>query len=218
MSICMFFPFGGTIGRYKCLTLFFLISTFFSIHKQSQGQVVQPYWNKNVIKAGYGLSVAGTRDIPGQQIMLGIQNQFRRHHLYEVRVGGTLIQRNKTWGQLYSVPEKSNGISVEADYGFTLQWWRLTFYPTIGPVVRYSHEVYPIYIGVWYDQNGNITRFEAPTYNEHVWKVGGTGGINFDFKLNYALSLGLRASVQVYQGGHTLTFYGLTLKNTKWSF
>ncbi len=189
----------------------------FIISAESYAQVVQPYRNKNVIKAGYGLSIAGTRDIPGQQIMLGIQNQFRRHHLYEIRVAGTLIQRNRTWGQSYSVPEKSNGFSLEADYGYTLQWWRLTFYPTIGPAIRYSHDVYPVYVAVGYDRNGNINRFGAPLHNQRAWRAGGTGGINFDFKLNHALSLGLRASVQVYQGGHTLTFYGLTFKNTKWA-
>jgi hypothetical protein len=49
-------------------------------------------------------------------------------------------------------------------------------------------------------------------------ECSGTGGINFDLKLNQPLSLGVRTSVQVYQGGNTLTICGLTLKNTKWSF
>jgi hypothetical protein len=152
-------------------------------------------------------------------MMLGVQNQFGRHSLVDVRLTGTLFQQTRTFHQIYSVQDRSRGVSLEADYGWALKWKLFMFYPSVGPALRYSHETHPDYISIAYDPaNGSITNFEAPSTTENRLRVGATGGLNFDVQVSKVLSLGLRASVQSFKNGDTIQFYGFTLKTSSLRF
>lgn len=91
------------------------------------------------------------------------------------------------------------------------------FYPSAGPVIRFSQEIHPEYIAIYYDQTPNnwIVKVEAPATENHVLKMGGTAGLNLDYTISKKLLMGVRTSLQVYKG-NTIIFGGLTLTNSKW--
>lgn len=197
----------------------FIITVIMFVFQTIQAQ--ENKLNGYSFRFGYGYALGGSGDTPGQQMMMGLQNQLSEHSLVDIRLSGTWMEQNRYWeNKKYSVMEKSNGISLEADYGFAFRFDRFTVYPSLGPALRYSHEVHPRIIGITYasDGSGTISKFETKMANEKVFRMGATGGFNVDIQTSKKLTLGLRSSVQLYNGGQTIAFFGLTMKHTRLSF
>lgn len=176
---------------------------------------------QNTIRVGLGYAQAGSGDIPGQQLMAGVQRRLSKHSLLDMRLSGTRMVQNHYWeNKKYSVAEKSNGIALEADYSFAFRVDRFTLYPSLGPALRYSHEVHPLWIGIKYalDGSGTINQFDTHPANEKTLRMGATGGFNIDIQTSKNLTLGLRSSLQLFNGGHTVAFFGLTMKHSRLSF
>lgn len=169
---------------------------------------------KTAVKAGFGYVQSGDGDIPGSLGLVGIQKKVTPWIGYDILASGTLMERTRDYGQGNTVREVSNGLSLEGNVNLFVNFWRLTFYPSIGPVIRYAHERHPQSLGIWYDASGRITQFESNITDEYQLQYGYTIGLNLDGRISEKFSLGVRGSVQDYHSGQMLAFIGFTLKKS----
>lgn len=189
----------------------FIICLFFTFsfaHAQEQP----------LIKVGYSVGQAGYGDIPGHMFLMGVQKEFSKWSMLEILASGTYIEHTRDFGQGYRIHEKSNGVALEASYNLLFRLGRVSLYPSVGPVLRYAHEVYPHTVGIWYDHQGMIVDFEADMKDDKEFQLGYVLAANLDGRISRHITLGLRATVQSFHTGQRLAFVGLTFKNSRWRF
>lgn len=170
------------------------------------------------VKVGYGVGQAGNGDIPGHMFLMGVQKEFSKWSMLEILASGTYIEHTRDFGQGYQIHEKSNGVALEASYNLLFRLGRVSLYPSVGPVLRYAHEVNPHIVGILYDSQGMIVDFEADMRDEKEFQLGYVLAANLDGRITRHITLGLRATVQSFHTGQRLAFVGLTFKNSRWRF
>lgn len=173
---------------------------------------------RSSIRVGYHVGQAGSGDIPGHMFLMGVQKEFGKWSMVEVLASGTYIEHTRDFGQGYRIHEKSNGVALEASYNLLLRLGRfIRLYPSVGPVLRYAHEVNAENIGIWYDR-GMIVDFEADIRDEKKFQLGYVLAANLEGRITRHITLGLRGTVQSFHTGQRLAFVGLTFKNSRWRF
>lgn len=168
------------------------------------------------IKLGYGWVQAGNGDIPGSQFLLGGQKKFSKRAGVDVLLAGTHIERQSDYGGLY-IYEQSNGVALEALFDLFINVGRFSFYPSVGPVLRYAHEIQAQNVGIWYGQSG-IVDYEYDLKDEKGFQMGYAIALNLDGRVYKGFSLGVRGSFQKYLNGQVLPFMGVVIKNDRWNF
>ena len=174
--------------------------------------------SKTSLKAGLGYVQSGDGDIPGSMLIAGVQNRVTKWIGYDLLASGSRMERTQDFGQGYTLNEKSNGISLEGNINLFINFWRFTFYPSIGPVLRYAHERHPNFYGIEYDWSGNIITFESDMRDEYQFQYGYVMGLNLDGRITENITVGVRASVQDYHTGQILPFLGFTIRKSGWPF
>ena len=174
--------------------------------------------NNPIWGAGYGRVLAGTGDMPGHQVMINVHKRMTKATGFDVRMVGTLIQENNVYAPGYEVFEKSNGVSLEVDYNLFLNVGRFSFYTSVGPAVRYSHERHTRSLSIASDGRGNILNFDYQLDESKPLQIGYTLGMNLDFNITRSVILGIRGSTQSFNSGHQFAFVGATLKSMNWRF
>lgn len=168
------------------------------------------------LKLGYGWVQAGNGDIPGSQFLVGGQKKFSKWAGVDVLLAGTHIERLSNYGGL-EIYEQSNGVALEAVFNLFINVGRFSFYPSVGPVLRYAHDIQAQNVGIWYDQSG-IVDYEYDLKDEKEFQMGYAIALNLDGRVYKGLSLGLRVSFQEYLSGQVLPFMGVVVKNDRWNF
>lgn len=194
----------------KNLLLVFL--TFFASISPALSQ------SKMSLKAGVGYVQSGYGDIPGSMLIAGVQKRITKWIGYDVMASGTRMERIRDFGQGNTIYEKSNGLSLEGNFNLFINFGRFTFYPSIGPIVRYANERHPLDLTIWSDGSGNITSFESIMKDEYELQYGYTMALNFDGRITEEITLGIRVSVQDYHTGQILPFLGFTIRKSGWPF
>ena len=171
-----------------------------------------------VIGVGYGRVLAGTGDMPGHQFLFNVQKRMTKRSGLDIRLVGTLIEQNTVFGPGFETYEKSNGASLEVDYNLFINLGRFSFYPSVGPAIRYSHERHNRHLSIASDGRGNIVDFSYEIDESEPLQIGYTFGLNFDAAITRTVILGLRGSVQNFNSGHQFAFMGITVKSIAWHF
>lgn len=170
--------------------VFCLIGAFSFANAQAQSS----------IKVGYSVGQAGGGDIPGHMFSMGVQKEVSRRSMIEVLASGTYIEPTKDFGQGYRIHEKSNGVALEASYNLLFRLGPFTLYPSVGPVMRYAHELSAENVGIWYDR-GRIVDFEADIRDDKGFQYGYLLAANLDGRITPNITLGLRATAQSFHTG-----------------
>lgn len=174
--------------------------------------------SKTSLKAGVGYVQSGYGDIPGSMLIAGVQKRITKWIGYDVLASGTRMERIRDFGQGYNVHEKSNGLSLEGNFNLFINLGRFTFYPSVGPIVRYANERHPLSLSIWSDASGHITSFESIMKDDYQLQYGYTMALNLDGRITEEITLGVRVSVQDYHTGQILPFLGFTIRKSGWPF
>ncbi|PRY13258.1 hypothetical protein CLV24_106173 [Pontibacter ummariensis] len=166
---------------------------------------------------GFGTVVTGNGDLPGPMLLLGTQRKLGKRIGYEIMASGSSTQGTRFFAPGYTIEEKSKGMSLDGGFHLYLHLGRLTFYPAIGPSIRFARERYMKSASIR-QVNGQVVEFESEVVDEHQVQLGGMLALNIDARLTDKYSLGLRGSVHTYHTGQRLAFVGFTLKKTGWWF
>lgn len=202
----------------KFLSLLLLTTTVSGYQFCFSQSISERIGNDPIWGIGYGRVSAGTGDMPGHQVMVNVQKRMTKITGFDVRMVGTLIQQNTMYAPGYEVYEKSNGVSLEADYHLFLNIGRVSFYPSVGPTVRYSHERHILGLSIAKDARGNIVNFDYILVDSKPLQIGYTLGLNLDVAITRSVILGIRGSTQKFNSGHQFTFIGMTVKSLTWRF
>ena len=191
--------------KYKLLLLPMLLLAHVSLSQSTKSIV------------GFGTAQTGNRDLPGQMILLGTQKKLGKRIGFEVMGSGSLTQGTKIFAPGFAIEQKSKGGSLDAGAHLYLNAGRFTFYPALGPSIRFARERYFRSASIW-QSGGQVVDFEADVVDEHQVQLGGVLALNADVRLTDKYTLGIRGSVHTYHTGQSLAFVGLTVKKTGWWF
>ena len=192
--------------KHKLLLLLFMLATQAGIAQSSTRSLV-----------GFGSAVSGNGDLPGHSFLLGSQRYYSRFATFEVIATGTWTQALYRFAPGYEIKEESKGVSLDAVYAPQLISGRFSFYPAIGPSVRFAHERYVKSASVW-QSNGTVIEFEADVQDENQMQLGAVLSLNADARITNKYSFGIRAAMYRYHTGQALALVNFTLRKTGWWF
>lgn len=191
---------------------------FLSLQSCFSQYIFEKTGNTPVLGVGFGRVMAGTGDMWGHQLMVDVQKRITKRSGLDFRLAGTLIEETTVFGPGFELYEKSNGVSIEADYNLFLNFARFSFYPSLGPAIRYSHERHARFVSISHDVNGDIVSFNNEIENSEPMQIGYTLGLNLDAAITEGLIFGFRASTQGFNSGDRFNFVGFTMKSVTWPF
>ncbi len=166
------------------------------------------------IRAGYGTVLAGSGDLWGQKFLLGAQYFLTKHSAIDSRFSATLIDVDRYFldNPDWKYNQVSNGLEFILEYNYVFQYKKMRFYPSFGPVIRYSYEKHASSFGIRLNSDTQNYDWFCNIDEDKGLRFGYEFGLNADFTIFNYLTIGPRFSFSQFpQDGYTFAFMGFTL-------
>lgn len=107
-------------------------------------------------------------------------------------------------------------MSFDFDAFYSIKYWRIAFYPSVGGAIRFANEKYLTALSYGISSTGQINDLEYTLHNENELQFGINIGFNLEIDITKKLILGARAGGQILTGGQSINFIGFTAKFRDW--